>query len=383
VGRDLAFDEAEYRQRVRRTRAAMAVLELDALLCHTFANVCYLTGFETIGFAKYTLAVVPAAGEPVLLCEAFEAPNAAVTSWVEDVVTYPTYGDPLAATVDLLRARGLGAARLGLDGRSTGLSGDQHARLMGLLPSARWLEAAGTVERVKAVKSPAEIDYLRRAGRLSTLGMEAALAAVAAGATDNDVALAAYAAMIGGGSEYMCYAPIVTVGARSGVPHTSHRRVAIGPGDALLLEFGACLGRYSAPTMRPATVGRPSAAVRRAAEACRDAVERTLAGLRPGAAAADVAARAAGALVGLPPGLVWHGRHAYAIGLGFPPTWADGGRGISLESDLVLEEGMAFHVTTSLRDVGRWGVAFGDTAVVTADGCEVMTRAPRELLVKE
>ena len=72
----------------------------------------------------------------------------------------------------------------------------------------------GLVEQVKAIKSPAEIAYLRNAGAITTLGMRAAIEAAAAGKTENDVAAAAYHALFGGGSDYMAIPAIVTSGAR-------------------------------------------------------------------------------------------------------------------------------------------------------------------------
>ena len=378
----LAFSEAEYRGRVQQVQAALAAHGLDAFLCHTFPSICYLTGFETIGFAKYALALIPAAGEPTLLCQAFEAPNALLSAWLDDVVTYPTDGDPIAATRDLLRERGWANRRLGIEHTSPALRADHFLRLRAAMPEAAWVDAGGTIERVKVIKSPAEIAYIRQAGALSVQGMQAALDAAAAGKTDNDLARIAYEVMIGGGSEYMCYAPIVTVGPRSGVPHSTHQRVPIRHGDAVFLEFGACIRRYSAPIMRAAVIGPPSDLLRRMAAACDEAVSATIAHLKPGAVASAVAAQATKALRGLPAGLIWHGRHAYAIGLGFPPEWSDGGKGVGLDSDLILQAGMVFHVTTSLRETGCYGVAVGNTVVVTQDGCEVLTPLPQALVVK-
>ena len=45
----LAFSVEEYRTRVAAVQQYLAATGLDALLCHTFPNICYLTGFETIG----------------------------------------------------------------------------------------------------------------------------------------------------------------------------------------------------------------------------------------------------------------------------------------------------------------------------------------------
>ena len=49
---------------------------------------------------------------------------------------------------------------------------------------------------------------------------------------------------------------------------------------------------------------------------------------------------------------------------------------------LCCKPGMVFHVTTSLREVARYGTAFSETVVITEDGCEVLTQGPRELAIR-
>ena len=110
-------------------------------------------------------------------------------------------------------------------------------RLREELPRIRLTDASSFVGRVAAIKSPAEIAYLREAARLSSAGMKAAVDAVAEGWTDNDVAAAAAERMIREGSEYFCYPPIVTVGFLSGVPHSTFRRVPLRRGDPAFMEF--------------------------------------------------------------------------------------------------------------------------------------------------
>jgi Xaa-Pro dipeptidase len=381
VPRILPFAVEEYRERVRRVQREMATLDLDALLCHTFSSICYLTGLETIASYKYFVLLIPRDGEPTLLGQAFELYNAWASVWLEDRVGHELDEDPIDATRRLVAERGLGRARLGIEQNSFDLRGDTYDRVRAALPDARWVEAGGLIERVKLIKSPAEIEAVRRAARLTDLGMRAALDEVAAGRTDNEVAAAAYAAIIAGGGEYMCLDPIVTVGPRSGLPHSTHRRVAIRPGDTVFVEIGACVDRYTAPLMRTVVVGPPSGEVRRAADACRAANDATIAGLRPGIAAHEVALTAERTWADVLPGRIWHGIYAYSVGLSFPPKWDDCPFAVRATDEDRVRAGMVLHATTSLREPGRWGVTFSETVVVTAGGCERLTATPRELVV--
>ena len=47
----------------------------------------------------------------------------------------------------------------------------------------------------------------------------------------------------------------------------------------------------------------------------------------------------------------------------------------------MLQPGMVFHCTTSLRDTAKCGTAFSETVLITETGAEVLTDVPRELVV--
>ncbi|MCI0621476.1 MAG: Xaa-Pro peptidase family protein [Acidobacteria bacterium] len=380
--KSLAFTIEEYQTRVEKVRLEVLKRGLDAILIHTFPSICYLTGFQTIGSAKYFSLLVPSQGDLTLLSQDFESYNAKVSSWLESIVTYPVGGDPILSTQKLLSNHSLANKKLGIELHSPGLKVFEYLRLKELLPSVQWVDISDLMAAVKSIKSPAEVEIIRQAAKLSSLGMRAAIEAVAEGVTDNVVAAAAYQTLIGHGSEYMCYDPIVTVGRRSGIPHTTHGRVKIEQGDAVFMEIGACMHRYSAPTMRTVFVGTPHEMPRRMAEACLGSITTVIQNATPGTRSSEVAAMAKKALNGLPSSIVWHGYYGYSIGIGFPPEWSDGPASISENDHGVLQAGMVFHCSTSLREVGQYGATFSETIVITNDGCEVLTDVPPELVFK-
>ncbi len=319
---------------------------------------------------------------PVLVSSDFESHNASLDSWVDDVRTYGVMDDPIVAIADLLRSRGLDGARIGIETGYNALTIGQHAALTAALPNVRLVPADGTIERLRMVKSAEELDALRAAARISSAGMQAALDAVRVGATDNDVAAAAVEAVVRGGGEHFAIVPIVTSGRRSGIPHTTFRRQRLEPGDPVFIEVCATYQRYSSPMLRTASIGEPSAAVRRAHDACRASVDTLVAEIAPGKPAAAVARRAGAAMRAIEPDLLWHGYYGGSNGLSFSPTYSDGGAvAITESSDAILEPGMTFHASTSLRQLGEFGVTVGETVAVTDTGCEVLTSGPRELHV--
>lgn len=379
----LAFTVEEYRERVTKVQQTLVEKRLDALLCYNLASICYLTGLESIAVHKYWLCVIPQTGEPVLLMQDFESHNALLSAWVERIVTYEIFADPVAETVKLLKSQGLDGKYLGVElGALSSLSVQDFLRLKTAAPLAKLIDATDLVPCVAKIKSPAEIAYLREAGRISTSAMQAAIAVIAEGRTDNDVAAAAAECLIREGSEYMCYQPIVTVGSRSGVPHSTFQRVPIRRGDAVFMEFGACVRRYSSPMMRTAVVGKPSEQLQRMFDMCLASVNTSLSNLKPGAVAGEVAAASEQAIGPLPKGWVWHGYYAYSIGLGFPPEWADcGDSDVVKGNKSILQPGMVFHCSTSIRDPGRLGATCSETVLITESGCESLTKLPRQLFI--
>lgn len=372
-----AFSREEYKARVRRLQSLMVAEGLDGLLLHKRASICYITGMENCYMTAYYVALVPASGDPILMTSEFEMLNAEVGVWCDQRVTFPVTGNPIEATARLLEERGLHAKRIGLQLQD--LTAATYQRLQERLPQALFAAADEMPDEVIRIKSPTEIEYLREAGRLSTLGMEATYAAARPGASDNDIAAAACEAMVRAGSEYMCIDPIVTVGERSGIPHSTFRRSVIEPGDAIFAEVGGCYCRYTAPLMRTIAMAPVSDQILRAADACTEGLNAVIDAMQPGAVAHDIAVHAKQAWSPLCEQLIWHGTYAYSVGIGFPPEWNDAAALIQEDSDLVLQPGMCFHVTTSLREPLQYGTAMSETVLVTESGPEVLTGTPREI----
>jgi Xaa-Pro dipeptidase len=380
----LAFSLGEYERRSAAAEAAVAGARMDAFLSTILGNICWVSGFQTLAsysFALYALLIQPGR-PPALVSSDFESHNARVDSWIGDVRTYGVMADPTESLADLLTGRGLASAEVGIETGYGALTIDQFVRLQARLADVRLVPADGTLERLRAVKSAEELGAMREAARISSLGMRAALDAVRPGAADNDVAAAAVEAVVRAGGEHFAIVPIVTSGRRSGIPHTTFRRVRLQPGDPLFIEVCGTYQRYSAPLLRTASLGEPSPEIRRAFEACRASVETLIAEIRPGIVAGLVAQRAGAAMRAIEPSLLWHGYYGGSTGLSFSPTYSDGGAvAITETSDDVLVAGMTFHASTSLRKLGEFGVTVGETVAVTESGCEVLTDVPRELRV--
>jgi Xaa-Pro dipeptidase len=107
--------------------------------------------------------------------------------------------DYVAMTADMIAAKGLSAARIGLQESALYLKLAEFRRLERLLPKVTFVDASDVVARLRLVKSPREIESMRRAAAITDAGLRAGIAAIAEGTRECDIAAATYAAMFAAG----------------------------------------------------------------------------------------------------------------------------------------------------------------------------------------
>jgi len=376
-----AFSPAEYARRLGDLRARMKTGGLDALLVVVAENINYLSGYETIGYSNFSMLVVRRDGEPVLFIREMERTVAETTTGLSDFEVFTDTEDPVEQSVELLRKRGWLDGRIGVELGDSFVSPADMERLRRLL-GGHAADGTGLVEQGRRRKSAEEIALIRRACRITEAGVGAAERAIRPGATENDVAAAAYAAMMAAGSDFFAGDPIVTSGWRSGVAHLTFGNRRLEAGDTVLLEMSGCHRRYFGPLMRGAALAPVRDEVRRMADVIIEALDAAIAAIRPGATsgAVDEACRGPIERAGFEPN--FRKRTGYSVGVGYAPSWGEG-HIVSLRRDdpTRLEPGMVFHMPPALRIPRQYGLGFSETVLVTETGCEVLTRFPRRLHV--
>ena len=387
VPQEMAFSREEYDARLAKVRKAMEEQEIDVLLVHHTPNFCYLAGYQSPLANWYGCLIVPREGEPIAQIVDLEVPNLMIHGWDNENIYVFDWRKHVRASsqlADILKERGYGDKRLGLEFRLPGCSALTLHELWERLPQAKIKDASDLVLYFRAVKSPAEMAHIREAARLTDIGMEAGLAAIAPGKTDNDLLRAAYDAMIEAGSEYLSVQPLTYVGRWTSMTHVVAKRRVMNMGDPATLEMTGVYHRYASPLYRTAVIGEPSDLIKRLSEYPLTAHALLLENARPGRVASDVARAVNRGLqaVKLPPGAIGPSPgFGYSVGIGFPPDWAELSMFVDEECDRLLEEGMVFHAPIGARVPGRARVNFSECWTVTATGSERLSKLPRELTV--
>jgi Xaa-Pro dipeptidase len=384
VAVESVFPAEEYETRVRDVRAAMRAHQLDALLLTSPENIFYLVGLSHQGYFAFTMLVFPVEGQPLLVTRSMELVT--VTEQAPHVVHVGFADDeePWTAAVRAIEQCGLDQAHLGAELDSMFFPPQVWEEMRAQLPGVQWSNGSGVTEEIRLVKSPLEIELIRRAAALSDRAIRAGIDVAGVGMNEREVAAQVNHAMISGGSEHPGFVPLVRSARFLRHEHATWRDSVLVPGDSVFMELSASVNRYHAPLARMAFLGRAPAGIERSADVAIAGVNAICDALRPGAEAGDVYA-AWQAVVDDALGAGVYRRHhcGYSVGVGFPPSWVGGSTVIGLRPgrEMTIRARMVFHVLSWLLGTKLPDYVVSDTVLVTEHGAEVLTTTRSEPIV--
>jgi Xaa-Pro aminopeptidase len=356
--------------RADRLAALLVERELDALLVSNLVNVRWLTGFT--GSNGLALVGVGGTDSQRLFVTDFryltQSAEQLDTGWRREIAP-----EILPAVAKALKAGDGITLRLGFDDAS--LSVKDHGTLAGRLAEGVELVAAsGAVEQLRAVKDAGELDKIRAAAKLADAALTEVLGRGLVGRTERDVALDLEVTMRKAGAEAASFAPIVAAGEHSALPHAVPRDVVIPAGTLVTIDWGAQLDGYASDCTRTYATGELDPRDREIYELVLRAQETSLAAVRAGAGGREVDAVAREIITA-----AGHGEHfGHGLGHGVGAEVHEGPR-LSQRSDSTLAVGQVVTVEPGVYVPGAVGVRIEDLAVVTDDGCEVLTGLPKHL----
>jgi Xaa-Pro dipeptidase len=380
----LPFEREEYQTRLAAVRSAMGAAGLDLLVVSSPENIYYLTAYRTTGYYVYQVFLLPREGEGWFVTSELEHTNVEALSWIKNGFSVGMRDDNVELTMRAAERCGArDAARIGYEERGFWLTPQVLDQFRARFAGAELVPAGHILEHTRAVKSPAEIACIREAARIASVGVKAGIAAVRPGVTENAIAGTVYKALTEEGGEYPAGQPYVVTGRRGALAHMTPERYRIERGECVYFEIGGSYKRYSGSIMRMVSVGPPSTEARALSEAVLAALEAVIAAIGPGAVSQDVDRAGRAVIEDAGYGDYFHHRVGYSMGVAFPPGWGEGlVMDIADGNERRLEPGMVFHCVP-LVVIPEFGcMGFSETILVTEDGNEVLTAAPRELVVR-
>ncbi|MGP1254995.1 MAG: M24 family metallopeptidase [Kiloniellales bacterium] len=380
----LHFDAEELAERRARACHALAEQGLDGLLIFRQESMYYLTGYDTFGYVFFQCLVLGADGRTTLLTRAPDLRQAQQTSDIEDIriwVDLPD-ADPAAALRDILAERGLKGGRLGAEYEAYGLTAANGKRLEAALAGfASLTDASLLVSRLRLVKSPAEIAYLRRGAQLADAALAAAERLTKPGAYEGDILAEMHEAIYRGGGDDPANEFIIGSGPQALLCryHTGRRHLEAN--DQLTLEWAGVYRHYHAAMMRTLLVGHCPDKQREMHSAARDALLAVEDKLRPGNTVGEAFDAHAETLDKAGYREARMNACGYAMGTTFAPNWMDWPM-LYHANPVELRPGMAFFVHIIIFD-SEAGLAMtlGRSSLIGETAAEPLSQASLDLYV--
>jgi Xaa-Pro aminopeptidase len=359
--------------RLHVLREFVASRQLDAFVVSTPVNVAYLSGFT--GSAGW---LVVTGGDAWLITDGRyeaavrQASAAGRLGPVQLERVEPRYDLTLAALLGRIGAKNVAfeAAQVTV----ATLAAWQKAA-----SEIEWTSTDGVVERARMIKDAAEVATLRLAARKLSDVARQLTTFVAAGRTEREIAASIDSALDRAGFSQPAFPTIVASGPNSALPHARPTDRRLTRGDLVVLDFGGVLDGYCVDLTRTAGVGQVGSEAEALFAAVRDAQTAAIAVMRSGVAGSEVDAAARRVLEarGFGPAFLHSTGHGLGLEVHESPRLARAESGVTDR----LEAGMVCTVEPGAYLEGLGGVRLEDDVLVTAGGCEVLTDAPRDLLV--
>jgi len=247
-------------------------------------------------------------------------------------------------------------------------------RIAEKLPKMAIGHTLGMVEFLRQVKDKDELALIRGAISFAERSFAAIRASISPVQTEAQVGDALERQIRQLGGDGPAFPTIVAVGQRGALPHAGVGDVRIGDGNTVLIDWGAQWKLYKSDLTRVLVTGRISTKLRRVYEVVLNAQAQAIAAIRPGVETTEVDAAARRAIAAAGFGR----RFNHGLGHGFGLEIHEAPK-LSKKNPVTLRPGMVVTVEPGIYLPGWGGIRIEDDVLVTRNGHEVLTSAPKQL----
>lgn len=351
-------------ERLKKIRELLDQKNIDAIIITNPVNRRYLSGFDG------TAGVLLISHDNAYLVTDFryidqaaaQAPLFTIQRWREDLYK------SLAPLIE-----DAGWIRLGFESKHVVYSnyGEMSDKL-----SIELIPLDETAEKLRVIKSDAELEILRRGAEVTDRAFEYLLSLIKPGVSEKEVALGLEIYLLQNGAEERSFRFIVASGKRGAMPHGIASEKLIGKGDLVTVDFGAIFEGYTTDITRTVAIGAIDERGREIYDIVYKAQEESRAAVKAGMQCSKVDAVARD--------IISEAGYGDYFGHGL-------GHGVGLEtheqpvlnphSKTILEPGMVTTVEPGIYLPDWGGVRIEDMVHVTGSGPDLLTKSTRELII--
>ena len=339
---------------------------LDAMLLTSEANCYYATGFMGEGIAlvtrrgswyftdsRYTEAADKAIGDAAVIREVSRE-------------------KPFSALINEALAEA-GAEKAGFEEQRMTVA--EHAVYSEKL-HCTLTPASALMTELRGSKDEEELSCMTAAQRIAEGALEQILKEIRPGMTEKEIAARLNYLMVSAGAEKTSFDTIVASGPNGSMPHAVPGMRKVREGDFITMDFGCVYKGYCSDMTRTVALGRPSDEMRNVYDIVLQAQLAGIAAAKAGVAGAAIDGAARKVIQDAGYGACFGHSFGHSLGIDIheAPNAAPG-------NDKPMPDGAVVSAEPGIYLPGKFGVRIEDVMILRPDGAQVITKAPKALLV--
>ena len=339
--------------------------QLDAMLLASQAGERYAVGFHGGGLVLVTREGAHYSTDSRYI----EAARQEVQGAQVELVTRER--GHLALAAGYLQEHGL--KRVGFE--SGAVSVDALARYERALPCTL-VPAQDLPDGLRASKDGEELAAMEKAQRITDEAFQAILNFIRPGQTEREVAARLVYELLRRGGERVSFDPIVASGPNSSMPHAVPTDRKVREGDFITMDFGCVAEGYCSDMTRTVALGEPTGEMRKVYQTVLAAQLAGIAVTKAGVPGKSIDAAARKVIEDAGYGEYFGHGYGHSLGIEIHES-----PNANTRDETLLPVGAVVSAEPGIYLPGKFGVRIEDVTVLTADGCMVLTKSPKELII--
>ena len=242
--------------------------------------------------------------------------------------------------------------------------------------TAELVPAQKLVDALRAAKDDGEIALMTKAQEITDRAFSEILKFIQPGMTEQEIAAKLQYDMLRFGAEKMSFDPIVVSGPNGSLPHGIPSAKQVQQGEFITMDFGCKYGGYCSDMTRTVALGEPTGEMQKVYQTVLEAQLAGIAVTKAGVPGKSIDAAARKVIEDAGYGEYFGHGYGHSLGIEIHES-----PNANTREETLLPVGAVVSAEPGIYLPGKFGVRIEDVTVLTADGCMVLTKSPKELII--
>lgn len=348
--------------------------QLDVAMITSTENVFYFSQFYSNPHERLLAVVIFPNAEPFLICPLMEVPDAKKSGFSGSIIGYSDIENPWEIVKKEIEKRVKTINKIGIE--KLHMNVERFEQIHAMFSSVQIVGLEDIIHQLRLIKDEDEIAKLRKACELADYAIEVGMNEIKEGKTELDIVAAIEYELKRKGVEQMSFATTVLAGANAASPHGNVGLTPIKKGDFVLFDLGVVYEGYCSDITRTIGYHHVTDQQRQVYEAVLKAQEKAVNAVKEGITCSELDLMARNSIKEAGYGEYFPHRLGHGLGISVHEYPS-----VTETNPLTLKKGMVFTIEPGIYIPNQVGVRIEDDVLVTENGCEVLTKFSKELII--